>query len=96
MRPRAACSAPECPQQRIRLWLDERNRRSPARADQHLGSRRGKILVGIISVNHCRLIVLPLSWLIMGGKFSLQLGHPVLLILVALLGQAGCSQRSAW
>jgi ABC-2 type transport system permease protein len=44
-----------------------------------------KILVGIIQSIIAGLIVLPLSWLIMGGKFSLQLGHPVLLILVALL-----------
>jgi ABC-2 type transport system permease protein len=44
-----------------------------------------KILVGIIQSIIAGLIVLPLSWLIMGGGFSLQLGHPVLLIVVALM-----------
>src|SRR5712672_2639803 len=44
-----------------------------------------KILVGIIQSIIAGLIVLPLAWLIMGGTFSLQLAHPVLLIVVALL-----------
>lgn len=44
-----------------------------------------KILVGTIQSIIAGLIVLPLAWLIMGGGFNLKLGHPVLLILVALL-----------
>src|ERR1700687_1655768 len=44
-----------------------------------------KIFVGIIQSIIAGVIVLPLAWLIMGGGFSLQLAHPVLLIVVALL-----------
>ncbi len=44
-----------------------------------------KILVGIIQSIIAGLIVLPLSWLIMRGGVNLQLAHPVLLIMVALL-----------
>lgn len=44
-----------------------------------------KIFVGIIQSIIAGVIVLPLAWLIMGVGFSLQLAHPVLLIVVALL-----------
>jgi len=50
-----------------------------------LGVAIEKITVGIIQSILAGLIVLPLAWLIMGGGVSVQLAHPVLLIVVALL-----------
>src|SRR6202140_4418808 len=44
-----------------------------------------KILVGIIQSIIAGVIVFPLAGLIMGGSFSLQLAHPVLLVLIAFL-----------
>jgi ABC-2 type transport system permease protein len=44
-----------------------------------------KILVGIIQSIIAGVIVFPLAGLIMGGSFTLQLAHPVLLVLIAFL-----------
>jgi ABC-2 type transport system permease protein len=44
-----------------------------------------KIIVGIIQSIIAGIIVLPLSWLIMGGGISVQMAHPFLLVIVALL-----------
>jgi len=44
-----------------------------------------KILVGVIQSIIAGMVVLPLSWLVMGGgNVQLQLAHPLLLIVVAI------------